>query len=772
MKGKAEKLQDSLHQPIAHDSAALYVTGAAQFADDIAFPEDGLHIALGLSAVAHAKLVSLDLTDVLAADGVVCCLSAEDITGKNDTSPVFGDDPVFAEDMVSYHGQSVFAVVAHTAKQARMAALKAQIVYEELPAILDIDSALAQNSLLCAPRQITTGDIDAALTAAPHRMQGQMVIGGQEHFYLEGQAALAIPGEAGELSLYVSTQHPTEIQHKVAEALGRPFHQITVQVRRMGGAFGGKESQANLPAIIAALAAVKTGKPAKLVYDRDEDMRVTGKRHDFKISYDAGFDDDGFIQALDVHQALRCGMSFDLSVAIADRAMMHAENAYGIAAMRIRSSLCKTNTPSNTAFRGFGGPQGVLGMERVIDDIAAYLEIDPFLVRQRNFYPDKQDVENHKNTPYGQPLTDCIIGALTTKLATDADYQKRRAEIEKWNENNPILRRGIALTPVKFGISFNKTMLNQAGALVHIYTDGTIHLNHGGTEMGQGLFTKIAQICSHAFGVSMDKIAITPTNTGKVPNSSATAASSGTDLNGMAVAAAADAIKSRMAAYLASQYQADPSEVGFSDGQVIIGRESLSFAEAAMRCWQGRISLSATGFYATPDIHWDAERLTGAPFYYFAYGAAVSEVAVDRLTGENRILRVDILHDVGHSINPALDHGQIEGGFIQGAGWLTTEELVYGKDGRLQTYAPSTYKIPACSDRPAILNIGLYSSGGNPADTIHKSKAVGEPPFMLAISVHSALRHAIEGLTEARLPNLDAPATAERLLMTLKGIAR
>ncbi|MGB0939645.1 MAG: xanthine dehydrogenase molybdopterin binding subunit [Candidatus Puniceispirillaceae bacterium] len=772
MKGEAEKLHDSLHQPIAHDSAALYVTGAAQFTDDIAFPEDGLHIALGLSAVAHAKLISLDLTDVLAADGVVCCLSAEDITGKNDASPVFGDDPVFAKDMVSYHGQSVFAVVAHSAKQARMAALKAQIVYEELPAILDIDSALAQNSLLRAPQQIVTGDVDAGLADAPHRMQGQMVIGGQEHFYLEGQAAIAIPGEAGELSLYVSTQHPTEIQHKVAEALGRPFHQITVQVRRMGGAFGGKESQANLPAIIAALAAAKTGKPAKLVYDRDEDMRVTGKRHDFKISYNAGFDDDGVIQALDVHQALRCGMSFDLSAAIADRAMMHAENAYGIAAMRIRSSLCKTNTPSNTAFRGFGGPQGVLGMERVIDDIAAYLGIDPFLVRQRNFYPDKQDMENGKTTPYGQPVTDCIIGALTTKLAADADYQKRRAEIEQWNENNPILRRGIALTPVKFGISFNKTMLNQAGALVHIYTDGTIHLNHGGTEMGQGLFTKIAQICSHAFGVSMDKVAITPTNTGKVPNSSATAASSGTDLNGMAVAAAADTIKSRMAAYLASQYQADPSEVGFSDGKVIIGKESLSFAEAAMQCWQGRISLSATGFYATPDIHWDAKSLRGAPFYYFAYGAAVSEVAVDRLTGENRILRVDILHDVGHSINPALDHGQIEGGFIQGAGWLTTEELVYGKDGRLQTHAPSTYKIPACSDRPAILNIGLYSSGGNPADTIHKSKAVGEPPFMLAASVHSALRHAIEGLAEARLPNLDAPATAEQLLMTLKGIAR
>ena len=770
-------MRSDLHQPVAHDSAALYVTGAAQFTDDIAFPDEGVHIALGLSSVAHARLVSMDLSAVLAADGVVCCLSAEDIPGRNDASPVFGDDPVFADKLVSYHGQSLFAVVADTPKHARMAALKAQIIYEELPAILTIKQALAQNSLLRPPHHIETGDIEAGFKAASHRLQGQINIGGQEHFYLEGQAALAVPEEGGALSLHVSTQHPTEIQHKVAEALGLGFHQVTVQVRRMGGAFGGKESQANLPAIIAALAARKTGKPAKLVYDRDEDMRVTGKRHDFQISYDVGFDSDGRILVADVAQALRCGMSFDLSAAIADRAMMHAENAYFIPAMRVCSSLCKTHTPSNTAFRGFGGPQGILGMERIIDDIAARLQIDPLLVRERNFYPDKGDEKGAKSTPYGQLVKDGIICQLTQKLAKDADYHQRRADIDAWNNSNPILRRGIALTPVKFGISFNKTMLNQAGALVHIYTDGTIHLNHGGTEMGQGLFTKIAQICSDAFGVPIHQVAITPTNTGKVPNSSATAASSGTDLNGMAVAAAAKTLKARMVAYLASQYQAEEDRIYFADGRVFIGPESLSFAEAAMMCWQGRISLSATGFYATPDIHWDPDKGKGTPFYYFAYGAAATEVAVDRLTGENRILRVDILHDVGRSLNPALDIGQIEGGFIQGAGWLTTEELVYGTDGRLQTHAPATYKIPACSDRPAIMNITLFESGGNPADTIHKSKAVGEPPFMLASSVHSALRHAIEGIAEnsasdGGAPALDAPATSERLLMCIKGLSR
>lgn len=762
----------SISQPLMHDSARLYVTGEASFIDDMSFPANGLHIALGLSQIAHGRIKTMDLSAVEAADGVVCVLQASDVPGVNDASPVFHDDPIFAENIVLYHGQCLFAVVASSAKLARMAALLARIDYEQLPAVLTIDQALASESLLQAPSILVQGDVEGRLANAPHRINGQIRIGGQEHFYLEGQAALAFPEEAGEMKLHVSTQHPTEIQHKVAEALGEPFHQVSVQVRRMGGAFGGKESQANLPAIIAALAARKTGCPAKLVYDRDEDMRVTGKRHDFIIAYDAGFDDQGRILAMDIQQSLRCGMSFDLSIAIALRAMLHAENCYFIEAVRVISKLCKTNTPSNTAFRGFGGPQGMIGMERIIDHVAGRLGIDPLLVRQKNYYADFDSPDAGQLTPYHQPIKDSVIGGITKKLAKTSDYQQRRAKIEADNLTSPILRKGIALTPVKFGISFNKIILNQAGALIHIYTDGSVHLNHGGTEMGQGLFTKVRQICAHSFGLPDERVKITPTHTGKVPNSSATAASSGTDLNGMATAAAAEILKERMAEYLSSLYQASKNTVRFESGQVIIGDDMISFGEAAQLCWQGRISLSATGFYSTPDIYWDEQLNRGSPFFYFSYGAAVSEVAVDVLTGESRVLRVDILHDVGHSINPALDRGQIEGGFVQGMGWLTTEELVYGDDGRLMTHAPSTYKIPVCSDRPPIMNIDLFEGEGNPSDTIHKSKAVGEPPLMLAMSVHGALGHALQGMSGDDYPPLDAPATAERLLKMVDALQK
>jgi len=752
-----------------HDSATLYVTGAAHFTDDLIFPADGVHIALGLSERAHAEIISMDLSAAEAVQGVVCTLTAADIPGCNDASPVFGDDPVFARDIVSYHGQCIFAVVADSAKAARTAAQKAQIVYKDRPAILTIQQALSDNSLLCPPRIMKRGNVQDALAAAPHRLQGSLTVGGQEHFYLEGQAALALPGEGDEMLLHVSTQHPSEVQHKVAGALGTAFNSITVQVRRMGGGFGGKESQANLPAIIAAVAARKTGRAAKLVYDRDEDMRVTGKRHDFLITYEAGFDDQGRILALDVTQALRCGMSFDLSSAIADRAMMHAENAYYIPDIQVTAYLCRTNTPSNTAFRGFGGPQGIIGMERIVDDVASALGLDPLTVRQRNFYADKDSADAGQLTPYRQPVKDGIINALVDELVRMSDYRERRKQIEAGNQDNPPLRRGIALTPVKFGISFNKTMLNQAGALVHIYTDGSVHLNHGGTEMGQGLNIKVAQICADAFGLPVGQIKITATNTGKVPNTSATAASSGSDLNGMATARAAQELKQRISACLAGLYQDDPAKVRFQDGYVHIGPEALSFAQAASLCWQQRVSLSATGFYATPDIHWDAERFEGSPFYYFAYGAAVSEVVIDSLTGESRLVRADILHDVGNTINPAIDRGQIEGGFIQGMGWLTSEEIVYASTGKLLTHAPSTYKIPACSDRPGELNIALYNSGGNPAETIHRSKAVGEPPFMLAVSVHNALAHALCGLTGGR-PVLNAPATPETILMAASSV--
>lgn len=760
-----------LHQPLAHDSAALYVTGGAGFIDDKSMPENCLSIALGLSEVAHGIITTLDLTDVKASAGVVRVLSLEDIDGVNDASPIMGDDPVFADGKVHYHGQVLFAVVAKTAKQARMAATKAKIAIEPLPPILTIDEALAADTLLEPPKRLSIGDAKTALGTAPHHLSGVFEIGGQEHFYLEGQAAIAVPGEAGALQLFASTQHPTEIQHKVAEVLGTSFHQITVDVRRMGGAFGGKESQANMPAIIAALAAVKTGQPAKLVLDRDEDMKVTGKRHDFKISYQVGFDDEGRLLALDVMQASRCGMSFDLSAAIAGRAMMHAENCYFCENVTITSKMCRTNTPSNTAFRGFGGPQGMVAMERIIDEVAHHLGLDPMIVRARNFYAEKDSAQAGQLTPYGQPVRDCIIGALSDSLQEQSNYLARRAEIETFNKDNLWQKRGISLTPVKFGISFNKTMLNQAGALVHVYTDGSVHLNHGGTEMGQGLFTKIRQICAHSFGIGAQHVKISSTNTDKVPNTSATAASSGTDLNGMAVANAVSAIKERMARYLASKYDGDAEDVRFEAGHVIIADTKLGFAEAANQCWQGRVSLSATGFYATPDIFWHEEEGKGSPFYYFAYGAAVSEIVLDVLTGEMRVLKVDILHDVGHSINPAIDKGQIEGGFIQGMGWLTTEELVYGADGRLQTHAPSTYKIPACSDRPREITIALFDSGGNPSETIHRSKAVGEPPFMLAMSVHGAVSHALQSVGKG-YPDLQAPATAEEILRCATRLAK
>ena len=610
-----------------------------------------------------------------------------------------------------------------------------------------------------------SGSPDTALAGAQHTLSGRIEIGGQEHFYLEGQAALAIPGEDRDMTLHCSTQHPSEIQHKVADCLGLPNHAVTVETRRMGGAFGGKESQGNLPAILSALAAHVTGRPAKTVYDRDDDFMLTGKRHDFRIDYSVGFDAEGRVSAVIFEQALRCGMSWDLSEAIAARAMCHADNAYHIPDMRVISHRCKTHTQSNTAFRGFGGPQGMVGIERVMDEVAHHLGIDPLLVRQRNFYPHKFTPNGGKGrTPYGQLVEDCVLQDIVGELAESADYAARRGEIEAFNKANSVIRRGIALTPVKFGISFNTTFLNQAGALVHVYTDGSVHLNHGGTEMGQGLNTKVAQVVAHEFQVDFDAVKITATTTGKVPNTSATAASSGTDLNGMAAQAAARTIKERMRIHLAEQHQCAPDSVTFSNGKVRAGSAVMSFAEAVKSCYLGRVSLSATGFYATPKIHWDKQRSRGRPFFYYAYGAAVTEVAVDLLTGENRILRTDILHDVGRSLNPAIDIGQIEGGFVQGAGWLTTEELVWDDAGRLRTHAPSTYKIPACADRPGIFNVALFGDGENIEDTIHKSKAVGEPPLMLAISVLMAQSHALQSIGGG-YPALDAPATPERMCL-------
>ena len=793
----------SVAKPLPHDAAKLHVTGAARYVDDIPTPATTLHIAFGLSTVAAGTLNGMDLRDVAAAPGVVAVLTAADLPFDNDVSPSNHDEPLLATDAVHYAGQPVFMVIATTHLAARHAARLGAVDITPTTPILTIEEALAADARFeDGPRIYQKGDAAAALTTAPQTLSGTINIGGQEHFYLEGQAALALPQDNGDMVVHSSTQHPTEIQHKVAEALGTPMHAVRVETRRMGGGFGGKESQGNALAVACAVAAARTGRPCKMRYDRDDDMIVTGKRHDFRIDYTVGFDATGRIYALDFTHYTRCGWAMDLSLPVADRAMLHADNAYHLDNIRITSHRLRTNTQSATAFRGFGGPQGIVGIERVMDHIAQSLGFDPLAVRRANFYADVMQptptgqAHDHRalphdteadlasrgappapqestppqptglqTTPYHQPVQDCIINALTARLAQTSDYAARRAAIADWNATQPVLKRGIALTPVKFGISFTLTHLNQAGALVHVYQDGSIHLNHGGTEMGQGLFQKVAQVAASRFGVDLSVVKITATDTGKVPNTSATAASSGTDLNGMAVQAACDTIRDRIADHLAERYQTTADQIRFADGQVHIGEEEISFAQAAASAYENRVSLSSTGYYKTPEIEWDRIKGRGRPFFYFAYGAAVTEVVIDTLTGENRILRTDILHDAGASLNPALDIGQIEGGYVQGAGWLTTEELVWDAKGTLKTHAPSTYKIPAISDRPDVFNVALWDEP-NPAQTIYRSKAVGEPPLMLGISAFIALSDAVRACGDG-FGDLQTPATAEAVLTAI-----
>jgi xanthine dehydrogenase large subunit len=773
-------------KPLPHDSAPLHVAGQARYVDDIPLPANALHLAFGLSTVAHGDIVGVDLSAVRAAPGVVLVLTAADLPHHNDVSPSPWHEPMLAEGTVHHVGQPVFLVAATSHHAARRAARLARIEYREHPAILTMDDALAADSRFeDGPRVWSMGDADAAIAAAPRVIEGRIEMGGQEHFYLEGQAALAIPGEGGDMHVISSTQHPTEIQHKVAETIGVPMHAVRVECRRMGGGFGGKESQGNALACACAVVAHLTGRPARMRYDRDDDFLITGKRHDFRIDYRAGVDDTGRILGLDLTQATRGGWSLDLTLPVADRAMLHAGNAYHLAAMRVTSHRLRTNMQSATAFRGFGGPQGVMGMERVIDHIAHALGLDALQVRRRNFYaaplpavagglsaprrgdapPPPESISarvSGQKTHYGQPIEDFILHEMVARLEATSDYSTRRAAIRDWNAANPVLKKGIALTPVMFGISFTLTHMNQAGALVHVYQDGSIHMNHGGTEMGQGLFQKVAQVAADRFGVPPEVVRITATDTAKVPNTSATAASSGTDLNGMAVQAACDTIRDRIAAHLAGVHQADPATVRFAEGHVHVAGNAIPFAEAAKQAWMARVSLSATGFYATPKIHWDRIRGHGRPFYYHAYGAAVTEAVIDTLTGEYRLLRADILHDCGRSLNPALDIGQIEGGYVQGAGWLTMEELVWDDAGRLRTHAPSTYKIPCASDAPEVFNVALWD-GENREETVYRSKAVGEPPFILGISAFLAISDAVAACGPG-YPALDAPATPERVL--------
>lgn len=775
---------------ITHESAHLHVSGKANYVDDIPEVEGTLYAGLGLAEIAHGKIINMDLSAVWQAEGVVSVLTGIELL-HNNCGPVVADEPIIATDTVSFFGQVIFVVVAKTYQQAQQASRLAKVTYEALEPILTIEQAIARQSWILPPVQLTAGDANAKLAVAPYRLQGMAQVGGQEHFYLEGQICYAYPKEEDMLQVLCSTQHPTEMQLLISEAVGYGMHQVSVEVRRMGGGFGGKESQSAQWACITAILSVKLKRPVKLRLDRDTDMIVTGKRHGFAYQWDVGFDEQGMILGLYIQLASNCGSSTDLSGPVNDRAICHVDNGYYLDAVTIDSLRCKTNTVSNTAFRGFGGPQGMFPIEYIMDDIGYALDIDPLIIRQRNFYTamseqagidfsaeNIDEIAPRSKTPYGTYVKDNILPDLVSKLAEHCDYFTRRETIKSFNEQSPIIKKGFALTPVKFGISFNATLFNQAGALVHIYTDGTILVNHGGTEMGQGLYSKIRQIVAHEFSLDLSKIRLSATDTAKVPNTSATAASSGTDLNGKAAQAACINIRNRLQTFAAELANTKPSQVQFKDGYIYASGQSWQFAEFIKLAYQARIQLWDSGFYKTPDIHWNPVLRYGRPFFYFAYGAAASEVAIDTLTGESKVLRVDILHDVGNSINPAIDIGQIEGGFIQGMGWLTSEELYWVPEGRKQghlfTHAPSTYKIPTATDMPKIFNVNLYDNQ-NLENTIHRSKAVGEPPFMLALSVFSALRDAVSAsITTPILQNgikvkpfLSAPATPEAILQAI-----
>lgn len=751
---------------IPHDSGPKHVQGSATYIDDILEPAGTLHVAPGYAkSAAKGHITSINLEAVRAYPGVVAVLTARDIPAVNDCSPSIGGDPVFADGEVLFHGQVVFAVVAETRDAARRAARLALIEVAATTPAVDVEAAIARDTTVLPDYEFLKGDPATALQSAQARLDGSLRIGGQEHFYLEGQAALAIPGEDGDLLIHTSTQHPTEVQHIVAKVLGLPDAAIVAECRRMGGGFGGKESQATQWAVIAAIAARVTGRPAKLRLDRDDDMMMTGKRHDFRVDWSVGHDGTGRIQAVDVTFLARCGYSADLSLGVNDRTMFHADNAYDYPNARIYSRRLLTDTVSNTAFRGFGGPQGMVFTERMMDALAITLGVDPLDLRKRNFYETQGGT-----TPYGLHVSDNIIHELVDELEANSDYRARRTAIETFNASSRILKKGIALTPIKFGISFTLPHLNQAGALVHVYSDGSIMVNHGGTEMGQGLYLKVAQVVAEEFGVTLDRVKITATTTAKVPNTAPTAASAGSDLNGMAARNAVAKIRNRMAEVAAPILGVAPVDVLFRDGAAWGGNQSIPFDELAKKCYLARVHLSDTGYYATPGITWDRPNKTGRPFLYFAYGAACSEVLIDTFTGELKVTQVDILHDVGHSLNPAIDIGQIEGGFVQGMGWLTTEELVFDDQGRLRTHAPSTYKIPTASDVPAAFTTRLFESGGNRSETIYRSKAVGEPPVMLAISVFSAITDAIASLKPGHVPPLDAPATPEAIMRAVKAM--
>jgi len=764
-----------------HESAHLHVQGSAPYIDDLPELAGTLHAALGLSPIAHGRVVSMSLDAVRAMPGVVVVLTAEDIPGPNDCGPVMHDDPILADGFVQYVGQPVFAVIATTRDAARRAAAlaKTALVIEPLPPILTPQEAHAAQSYVLPPMHLVRGDARAAIDAAPQRLKQTFDVGGQEQFYLEGQISYAIPRENGGMFVHCSTQHPSEMQHLVAKCLGLHSHHVQVECRRMGGGFGGKESQSALFACVAAIAAAKLGRPVKLRLDRDDDFLVTGRRHCFHYEYEVGFDGEGRVLGAELTMVSRAGHSADLSGPVMTRAICHFDNAYLLPNVAVHGYSGKTNTQSNTAFRGFGGPQGAIAIENILDSIARTLGKDALDVRRLNFYAGHE-----QTTPYGQPVADNILHELVAELEQTSRYRARRAEIAAFNATGEVLKRGLALTPVKFGISFNLVHLNQAGALVHVYGDGSVLVNHGGTEMGQGLHTKIAQVVAHELGVAFEAVRVTATDTQKVPNTSATAASTGTDLNGKAAQDAARQIKARLVAFACSHFGVEASRVAFADGMVTIGdATSMSFRELVAQAYMARVQLWSDGFYATPGLSWNKQTMQGSPFFYFAYGAAVSEVVVDTLTGEWKLLAAHVLHDAGRSLNPAVDIGQVEGAFIQGMGWLTMEELVWhpndgsAKAGFLHTHAPSTYKIPTANDCPPVFDVRLWRdgtpAGDNRSDTIFRSKAAGEPPLLLPFSVFYAIRDAVSAAGHHRVdPPLQAPATSEAILRAVTAVQR
>ena len=764
-----QDLVTGVGRSVKHDSAPKHVSGEAVYVDDrLEFPNQ-LHVYARMSERAHARIVRIDTAPCYQIPGVAIAITAKDVPGQLDIGAVMPGDPLLADGKVEFIGQPVIAVAADSLETARQAAMAAIIEYEDLEPVLDVVEALHKKHFVLDSHTHKRGDSATALASAPRRLQGSLHIGGQEHFYLETQVSSVMPTEGGGMIVYTSTQNPTEVQKLVAEVLGVPMNKIVIDMRRMGGGFGGKETQAAGPACLCAVIAHLTGRPTKMRLPRMEDMTMTGKRHPFYVEYDVGFDDDGLLHGIEIDLAGNCGYSPDLSGSIVDRAMFHSDNAYYLGDATINGHRCKTNLASNTAYRGFGGPQGMVAIEEIMDAVARELGKDPLEVRKRNYYGKTERNVTH----YYQTVEHNMLEEMTAELEASSDYAKRREDIRAFNAASPILKKGLALTPVKFGISFTASFLNQAGALVHVYTDGSIHLNHGGTEMGQGLNTKVAQVVAEVFQVDIERIQITATNTDKVPNTSPTAASSGADLNGKAAQNAAQTIKQRLVEFAARKWQIFEEDVEFKNGQVRLRDHYISFEELIQQAYFGQVSLSSTGFYRTPKIYYDRSQARGRPFYYFAYGAACSEVIVDTLTGEYKMLRSDILHDVGASLNPAIDIGQVEGGFVQGLGWLTMEELVWNDKGKLMTNGPASYKIPAVADMPLDLRVRLVENRKNPEDTVFHSKAVGEPPFMLGISVWCAIKDAVASLADYRAqPQIDAPATPERVLWGVEQMRR